>query len=324
MTTPSIKQMTDLLAPFGPTKPIPELVVEVNRIFHAFEAEEYDRRHPEIHDQLPALWREMLELVNRGEPRAWSVLDVGAGTGFATEQALRHLSAAAFRRVTCFDPSREMLARCRARIAPLVTHAEFLEHLPQVTGTYNLLLTNSVLHHLPDVERTLHSIEMLLTKDASWIAGHEPSSRFYMNPECWGHLRAFRRSNRWTRFLRPDKYLARIRRLVVGDPLTGSAKQAHRAGLFGRVPSPTVIDSLVDFGVAKTLDEARAGRGLDVRRLEQLLAGRWELQFMRSYSYMGEIFEGGLPASWRKSCAELRQRFPEDGANFCSVWRRVG
>jgi ubiquinone/menaquinone biosynthesis C-methylase UbiE len=315
--------MDELLAPFAPTRPVAELVVEVNRIFHTFEAGQYDGGHPEIHDQLPGVWRELVATVAGGR-RDWSVLDVGAGTGFASEQALRNLPEGAVRALTCFDLSSEMLERCRARIAPLAPQTSFVTALPRPPASFDLLLTNSVLHHLPDVDATLREIEQVLAPGAWWISGHEPSSRFYRNPACCAHLERYRRHNRWRRFLSPGKYAARLAQLLRSDPRKQAARRSQELGLFAHLPTPEVIDRLVDFGVAHSAGEVAAGRGLDVRELEQRFAGRWQLVHLRSYSFMGDLFEGDLPASWRRACAELQQRFPEDGANACAVWRRSG
>jgi SAM-dependent methyltransferase len=310
-----------LLAPYGPTRPIPELVVEVNRLFHAIGANFYDGSHPEIHQQLPPVWRDLLAQVQIPAGRQWSLLDFGAGTGFATAQAINELPKGTLKRTVCVDLSSEMLAHCRTRISPLMPQAEFLEDLP-TQGPFDLLLTNSVLHHLPDVDAQLARIEPLLAPDAWWVLGHEPSSRFYRNVELRGHFDAYMRQLRWQRFFRPGLYLARLR-LFAGDPRRAAARASVAAGLFQREPDPETIDRLVDFGVAHSLKEVEAGRGLDVRELECRFAGRWELVAVRSYSFMGSVFEGRLPGSWQSRCRDLARRFPEDGANFCAVWKRL-
>lgn len=323
MTTPSSDFISRLLAPYGPTRPVPELVIEVNRLFHATEAKLYDGSHPEIHDQLPQVWQDLLSQVVVPAGVQWSTLDFGAGTGFATAQALKLLPKGTIANSVCVDLSPEMLAHCRARVSPLMPHAQFREALP-TEGTFNLLLTNSVLHHLPDVDAQLSQIEPLLAPDAWWVLGHEPSSRFYRNTELRTHFDTYMRQHRWQRFLRPSLYLEHLRNLFAGDPRRAAARASVTAGLFQREPDPDTIDRLVDFGVAHSLEEVEAGRGLDVRELERRFAGRWTLVAVRSYSFMGSLFEGRLPPAWQKRCHELARRFPEDGANFCAVWRRQG
>ncbi len=311
-----------LLAPYGPTKPIPELVVEINRIFHVLSADGYDDIHPEIHDQLPGIWRDMLAVVHaKGKP-PWKIIDFGAGTGFASGMALEHLPIKDISALTCFDLSEHMLAKAGERLKPLFPALQLTTTLPTARESVNLLLSNSVLHHLPDVEASIASLEPLLAPGAFWLAGHEPSSRFYANPECVRVLNAQEHSNRWTRFLRPSKYWGQIKKLFHGDLNIGAAKRCVEQGLFRAQPSADVIDRLVDFGVAHSVEEAQAGRGLDFRALEKRFAGRWTLRDVKTYSYMGNLYEGYLTSYWRGECAKLAHRFPDDGAMFTCLWQR--
>ena len=71
-------------------------MVEVNKIFHAFEERLATiSRHPEILQQLPDLLArdDYAGGTLRRAVGGWRVLDFGCGTGFASEQILRHLPA---------------------------------------------------------------------------------------------------------------------------------------------------------------------------------------------------------------------------------------
>jgi ubiquinone/menaquinone biosynthesis C-methylase UbiE len=313
----------DLIRPFGPRRAIEELVIEVNRIFHALDADQYDEEHPEIHQQLPAIWEEMLNLVSRARTGPWTLLDFGAGTGFATLQVAERIHSDSLACITCVDLSTEMLSRCRAKIAPVFPKAEFLESVPDRPNSYNLLVTNSVLHHIPDVAGTVAALERVLKADAWWVAGHEPSSRFYVNDECIQAIEAYRRRIRWLKFFRPAAYARRLRRLRSVNPLVRTAHEAVARGLFERPPTATIIDRLTDFGVAHSREEAEVGRGLDFHELAHKLAGRWTLRYVKTYNFMGDRYEASLPRSWQAVCRDLRNRFPDDGANFSAVWQRV-
>jgi SAM-dependent methyltransferase len=297
-------------------------VVEVNRIFHAIEARMYDDRHPEIHEQLPDQWRELVSHLDINENTRWSMLDFGAGTGFATSQIIAAMPKQVLQRVICVDLSPQMLEHCKNRVTPLMPHVECRESLPEI-GDINLLLTNSVLHHLPDVGAQIEKIEPLLAPGAWWILGHEPSCRFHRNPELQEHLFAYLEENRWRRYLRPSRYLGFINRLFKGDPRELAARESVAAGLFRLQPDPDTIDRLVDFGVAHSLEEVEAGRGLDLAELEKQFAGRWKLITTSSYGFMGKFFEGTLPSKWQKRCQQLAIKYPEDGGNFCAIWKRL-
>jgi hypothetical protein len=85
-----------------------------------------------------------------------------------------------------------------------------------------------------------------------------------------------------------------------------------------------VIDRIVDLGVANSADEVAVGRGFDIDQLAEQLRGRWQLEWVESYSFMGIHYEGDLTPYWRRQADELRARHPRDGANFTAVWRFTG
>jgi SAM-dependent methyltransferase len=318
-----------LLRPYQPRRPIAELVVEVNKIYHAFEARDYDRRHPEVTRQLPPLWQEMISHATRvGPSTAWRILNFGCGTGFEAEQLLRTLPRESVVQLTCYDPAPEMLERCRAKIGPLYPAALFcsdLRAVPSGPKPFNLLATNSLLHHLPDPVVTIGSLLPLLAPDAIWLAGHEPSNRFYRNGECLRVYECFQVNHQWRRFLVPRNYVRAFKERLGfrGIPAQQAAREAHRKRLFGRVPPPWLIVRLVDFYVANSSEEASSGRGLDFEAMQRDLAGTWKLRWMKSYAFMGPYFEGHLPRRWLRASRALSEKYPLDGANFCTVWQRV-
>ena len=187
-----------LVAPFAPTVSMDKLVVELNRIYHSAEARNYNSRHPEIHDQLPPLWSEMIAVVeSQSTNQEWDVLDFGCGTGFASEQILRELRPSQMRSLTCYDPSPEMLSICEKRIGGRLDNLRFCSDLSEVLGDktrFNLLATNSLLHHLPEPGAEIAKLDASIAKDAWWLLGHEPSKRFYKNPECQKELSRYQAS----------------------------------------------------------------------------------------------------------------------------------
>lgn len=320
----------NLLAPYEPQLPIEQLVMEINKLFHAAEASDYDRRHPEVYNQLPPLWQEMIQqALERSQSKVWRIFDFGCGTGFEAEQLIHNLRPGAIAQLTCYDPSPDMLERCRAKISPLFPNALFISDLkdcPANIASYNLLTTNSLLHHLPDPLLTISNLLPLLTSDVIWIAGHEPSSRFYKSPECMKMYNQFLQERKWSKFLSLEKYFEKLKQIVglESEPAEQAAKQAFHQGLFKKQPPALVIDRLVDFHVAHSLEEATTGRGFDFEILQQDWMKSWELVWVKTYSFMGAFYEQDLNEKWASYCQDISCKFPKDGANFCTIWRRVG
>ncbi|MCP4189668.1 MAG: methyltransferase domain-containing protein [Planctomycetaceae bacterium] len=316
-----------LLEPFSPQVPTEEVVEALNRWYHKSEAVTYDHEHAEIKNQLPPIWKQMISCVREQfGKRRWRILDFGCGTGFEAEQLLNQLEPDGIAELWCYDLSPEMLECCRNRISPRYPAAHFitsLDALPKDEGHFNILTTNSVLHHLPAPQQTLRDLRRSLTRDAFWLAGHEPSSRFYKNASCSSSYDRFVRQYRRQRWLSPSAYLGFISRKVGlhQTPSQAAASAAFAAGMLKHEPSPKVVSRIVDLHVAHSREEAIAGRGFDLEQMQTQLANQWRLHWTQSYSFMGSFYEGNLPERWQQEATRLKHHFPQDGANFCAVWQ---
>lgn len=306
------------LAPYQPLVPLQALVEETNRIYHSFDARNYDAAHLEIRLLWPGLWAEMMR--HLPEKDGWRVLDFGCGTGFEAEQLFNNLGSK-IEFLMAYDPSSEMLAQAKRRLAGN-SRVHFADDLNRVgaRGTYNLLVTNSVLHHLPEIENTVFSLQPLLSSDSYWLAGNEPSTRFYRNPECRALAQKYSEYRERMKWFELSRYIDKFRKISGHHTLRATALTAVERGLFAMVPSDTVIARLVDFHVPHPLDDADAVRGLDLEKMQSTLKEQWTLQWSKTYSYLGQFSELAAPRKWRDKAGLLKNHFPADGANFCAVW----
>ena len=316
----------NMIEQYRPQLPVDQLVIEINRIYHGFEAEIYDTKHPEIYEQLPSIWKEMgKKITEYFGSKALRILDFGCGTGFEAQQLLQNIPVSSIAALTCYDPSHEMLEKCRTKITPLFPDTMFCSSLEEKALTsnapYTLLVTNSVLHHLPDLPLTIRNLLPLLDPHTIWLAGHEPSLRFYKNSECVKNLEAYLQARRWS--LSNYSQLLKLVIRIKSNPYAKTAREAVRTGLFKQQPPAPVIDRLVDFHVAHSTEEISVGRGFDFSAMQQDFQVSWKLIWLKTYSFMGPFYEGKLKGRWAHSCQELARRFPNDGANFCMIWQRV-
>lgn len=315
------------LEPYGPQLPIKQLVYEVNRLYHDIEAQHYDQRHPEIHSQMPALWEQMLGILKeKGPSEPLRVLDFGCGTGFEADQVLEQFPENSIAELVCYDPSEGMVQQCASRIRPKFRDARFTSRYEEVCDDeYDVIVTNALLHHLPNPLETFIELAKLTSSSGVWLSGHEPSSRFYQNPECASTHGRFKVYQRRHRFYEPSKYWNTIRRKLGKDvdPAKETAVQAVQKGFFRTAPDRKLIVRLVDFYVAHSAEEAAQSRGFDFERMQEAWEGVWSLEWVKSYSFMGDTYEGKLSAQWAEEAKRLSEKYPRDGASFSAVWRRV-
>jgi len=320
--------VSQLIEPYHPLVEVDVLIVELNKIYHKFEASCYDQNHCEIHVQLPEMWSQMIsqmcEIHDENELR---ILDFGCGTGFEAEQFLQYVPHDRIAQFVCYDLSGEMLKQCEQRILKTfktLTFTDGLNDVLQAGQKFNVLLTNSLLHHLPDPFGMIEKLSTCLTPDAVWLAGHEPSSRFYKNPQCRELLGKYNAEYSWRKFLSPKKYwdhFASVLGFAI-DPVNATANAAVKERLFKLRPSPKTVARLVDLHVAHDAAEIKAGRGFDFKLIANDVSDFWKLTWMKSYSFMGPTYEGKLSHRWRVECQRLREEFPLDGANVCCIWQR--
>ena len=313
---------------YEPQRPINDLIVELNRLYHDYEARTYDSYHPEINAQLQPIWQQMVQIASGLQPdKTFRVLDFGCGTGFEASQLLAHLQQGTITQLVCYDPSPQMLGRCRLRIGSLAPQASFTTELADIErpdNAFNLVITNSLLHHLPDPLQTIMGLVPWLAPGAIWLSGHEPSKRFYRNSDCDRTYKVYLAEKRWRKYLSPGRYYRRLKTVPFGgSPARRTAIAAVNAGLFKKRPPASLIVRLVDFHVPSSAEETESGRGFDFESMQQTLADSWALRWIQTYSFMGPEYEGRLPRRWSRSCQNLAVRFPLDGANFCSVWQRL-
>ena len=126
------------------------------------------------------------------------------------------------------------------------------------------------------------------------------------------------------RRLTPGYWSQKLSRLATAEPSPKkmTAQTAVERGLFKRQPSVHLILRLVDFHVPHSTEEAEQGRGFDFEQLQTQWQAMWRLEWVQTYSFMGPTAERTLPGKWRQACAELATRYPQDGANFSTVWMR--
>ncbi len=320
-----------IVAQCRPSVSLPEMVKALNLLYHEIEAEHYDQSHDEIWEQELPIFRELVGFASRDlKGSRISVLDYGCGTGFGCYQVVQVLGPSKINELICVDPSQSMLARCKQRLSSFVPGTRYIADDEAFSGNeewvgrFDLVVTNSVLHHICAWQDVLRRLLQLLKPEGYYLMGHEPSSRFYGNPECQRQYAAFLRERTWRRFLdlgNWKRFVRRKLRLEV-DLLRETASAAVQAGLTGSRLPGQIVSELVGYHVPHVRG-ARSAKGLDFEEIASDPSWGLTLVDVRTYAYMGGFSAGSLPRKWRRIAEHLGKEYPLDGANFCAFWKKV-
>jgi SAM-dependent methyltransferase len=318
-----------ILKSLEPCIPFDKFIELANSIFHKYEAKYYDQIHGEIYRELPVIWEVMLsstrELINKHPLR---ILDFGCGTGFEAGKILDFFGPDKIEYLFCFDISEQMLEYCRKNLDTeglTIVFSSKKEVLSKAAREkpFDMIVTNSLLHHLPDWEGQVQKFRDMLDDFGLWINGHEPSARFYKNRDCLATFNAYLNYLQRSKYFRISAYLRKLKDIFGFSPgmYRQAADEINRLGVIKNKITPQWVGLLVDYHVP--LDERDAySSKLDPILMRQNFAPFFELKYLFTYSYMGYFFDMGIEKKWQKESARLRALYKNDGAYFCAVWKK--
>lgn len=303
-----------------------ELQAAVNLAFHRFESEHYDELHASMWDSLPAqidlLAQDCLHVGGSGSIQ---MLDIGCGTGLATDCLLRSVLSDRVESVDLLDTSAAMLARAQARRKMWGKPGEAIEGLVEsLSGRkhYNLIITCSVLHHVPDLASFLRAVTGLqeTIRGAFFVHLQDPNRDYLNDPELVrrrAQLAASHKAPAWLARLTPGRVLARLVRELKGEQGQDYISRANRELIErGFIASPLSVTEMF----AITDIHAQEGQGISIEAMKSLLPG-YDLISRRSYGFFGAL-SSELPPPMREiEERAIRDKAP-NGFHVAAVWRR--
>lgn len=197
--------------------------IAANRAAHDRLRGAYDARHPEIWNDVEqarlagSVARAMEAIRSSTPPNTRLLLDIGAGTGNLSARFLAHAG-----KVIASDVAPRMLETLRARLAAgdrlttLVLNGTDLR--PLADASVDLVGAYSVLHHVPDYLALVDEMARVLKPGGVVLLEHEKA------PGYWAPSPALERflhgavvwpAKRWTRFVDPRRYWARLRPMLI-------------------------------------------------------------------------------------------------------------
>lgn len=297
----------------------------VNIIFHDIEARYYDNIHREMWESLPAQYSLLADdiLPHLRGGSAMTLLDVGCGTGLATQLLLQTSLGKKISNVNLVDTSPKMLEKAvkRSRGWGKSTRA-INSTIESLDGKYDLIIISSVLHHIPDLQVFLDNVSRLQESGGILITIQDPNGGVFENTiykervrEYIDHQNSFKTGkssldkrivNKIKRVLRMPTYIDKINNKLI------------QQGIINEALNEGELWSVTDIHVEDL--PYSTGNGISKEMLLRELH-MYDLRSYRTYAFFGTL-SANLDEQFRQKELLLSGMNDPLGRNFCSAWQK--
>jgi SAM-dependent methyltransferase len=295
----------------------------VNVTFHKYESAVYDQLHHNMWNSLPQQFSLLADDCLRkrpGLPAELRVLDIGSGTGLASDCLLRTELGKRVRSIDLLDTSPAMLARAKARSAnwniPVTCTEGIVESVPG-EDRFDLIITCSVLHHVPNLAAFLEAVRRLQKSKGIFLHLQDPNGDALSDPELKARTAEASQNSmpEWVQRLAPARVLGRLYREVTGqqgnDYISKTNKELLERGV---LKSPLAVTELFAITDIHVYDD----QGISIERIRDLLPA-YELLSQRSYGFFGELWST-LPKNLKQKEEQLIAANALNGGHIAAVW----
>jgi 2-polyprenyl-3-methyl-5-hydroxy-6-metoxy-1,4-benzoquinol methylase len=301
-----------------------EFHAAVNVTFHQFESEVYDTEHADMWNSLPqqfALFAQDCLHQQRYSPQSMRVLDIGCGTGLASQSLLNSVLGERIASVDLLDTSSEMLRRAGKRAAgwrvPVETHEGLIDALPP-GRKYDLIVTCSVLHHVPDLAHFVDEVRKHQAEGGIFLHLQDPNGDHANDPELKKRMAEFSRKllpETLYRFT-PKRVYGKLHRVLTGTDVEDYVFKTNQKLLqSGIVTSPLTVQEIYAITDIHVAD----GDGISICKMKAWMAD-YELLSTRSYGFFGVLWDT-LPPRLRVVEEQLIQAGAQNGLHVGAAWK---
>lgn len=325
--------LEDYLRQVGTSIPAEKFCKIVSDYYHEIESGYYDQVHQEIfEDETVSAWRAALEVTQPILPKRLRALDIGCGTGFAAHTVVERLGSDRVEKLVCIDPSMHMLAICQQKLAPYSCPKHFqhtdLGQLLHNKPSFDLIVTNSVLHHVFDLGAFLHDLDQVLAPGGVYISGHEPSARHYTIAEVKRWNRRYKYYLRIRRRLKLSRLFKSIlsKMALITPEMNIVDKVNSRLTADGYITRPlagNALHKMVDIHVPQSTGQFLWGQpGFAPEAILTEYLPNYSNIFSATYHYIKAPLSL-LGVYWRHVNKRLKQRYPDGGADIIMAFRKT-
>jgi ubiquinone/menaquinone biosynthesis C-methylase UbiE len=297
----------------------------INLVFHKSESRVYDAVHDDMWSSLP----EQIHLLVSDYLASGldlgtdlSVLDIGCGTGLATDLLLSTEVGNRIARINLLDTSPEMLAKAEERSAKWHRSTTSINGtIDQIVGKqkFDVIVISSVLHHIPDLPAFLNHVRAVQSSAGLLIHLQDPNGDYLNDPAIAKRIAELKAFERPRIARRISTFAGRIRRRV-GRVVGGRTNDHYlervnselmQSGLLTKPMDPHDIWAVTDIHVY--------GEGISINKLRHLLPD-YRLVSQRSYSFFGKMMSE-LPEDFKQKESELIRSKAKNGLEIAAIWK---
>jgi 2-polyprenyl-3-methyl-5-hydroxy-6-metoxy-1,4-benzoquinol methylase len=256
-------------------------------------------------------------------PNTLKLLDIGCGTGLATQMLLDTVANYKISEIHLIDISAQMLKKAAERSKSWnkmvkIVHGEIAD----LREMYDIIIISSVLHHIPDLNGFFEQVNSIQVKGGLILTIHDPSADA-LNSTAYSQrchelqqhrmqtnntrkkLSILRRGiNKIKRTLNPQDYIEKVNRELL------------KANIINQPLTAPEIWSITDIHVEAL--PYSASSGITKKFLEKALQN-YKLISYRTYAFFGTL-KSNLDPIYQQKEQELIENKDMNGRNFSSVW----
>jgi 2-polyprenyl-3-methyl-5-hydroxy-6-metoxy-1,4-benzoquinol methylase len=318
-----LEPVIQIMGRHGATCTPEEFHAAVNVTFHKFEAEIYDEIHRDMWESLPVQFALLAQdCAGSVEPdRKLAVLDIGCGTGLASDSILKSSLGPQIASIDLSDTCQAMLQQAakRAQGWKIATHTfEGTVESLAADGKYDLIITCSVLHHVPDLPSFLRNVQRLQKSDGVFLHLQDPNGDYLKDPELLRRTAQVKKPiPDWAARFAPGRVLGRLKRELTGRQHEDYLSHTNQELLAnGFVKSPLSIAEIF----AITDIHVQDGAGISIHEMRRWMPG-YEMVSQRAYGFFGQL-GSTLPPTFASLEAELIQKRALNGVHVGAAWKR--
>jgi SAM-dependent methyltransferase len=286
----------------------------------------YDEIHQDMWTSLPQqldlLASEIRDTLPHGPLR---VLDIGCGTGLSSDLLLRSAIGPRVESLHLLDTSPRMLARAKARLENRTATLDSTEGLLDerfAPESFDVILTCSVLHHIPDLASFVAHVACIQKPGGFFIHLQDPNADAASDPELAERTRLLANATRslipkTLRRLTPRRVLAAVTRHIRhnADSYIERANRAWLAqGYIIRPMTPKDIWTITDI-------HDNYGDGMSLKSLRRPLPN-YEMISSRTYGFFSKRISS-LPPHLQRAETNLIGQRAQNGHYVSAAWQRM-